>query len=48
MSDIQKALNRNQNETGGLAGLFEVKLSSKVMITTNIDIDCNFPNGQNG
>ena len=33
MSDIQKALNKNQSETGGLAGIFEVKLSSKVIGT---------------
>ena len=31
MSDIQKALHRNQSETSGLAGNSEVKLSSKVM-----------------
>ena len=48
MSDIQKALNRNQSETVGLTGIFEAKLSSKVMVTTNIDIDDRLITGQIG
>ena len=49
MSDIQKALNRNQSETIGLAGIFEVaKIKFQSDGTTKIDIDDRLINGQIG
>lgn len=47
-SDIDKALNRNQSETGGLAGLLNIKVNARVMLTTNIDISDRLINGQIG
>ena len=35
---INKALNRNQSETGSLAGLLNIKVNVGVMLTVNIDI----------
>ena len=45
---INKALNRNQNETGGLAGLLNIKVNAGVMLTVNIDIADRLINGQIG
>ena len=35
---IEKVLNRNQSETGGLARILEIKINARVMLTVNIDI----------
>ena len=45
---INKALNRNQSETGGPAGLFNIKVNARVMLTVNIDIADRLINGQIG
>ena len=45
---INKALNRNQSETGGLAGLLNIKVNARVMSTVNIDIADRLINGQIG
>ena len=45
---INKALNRNQSETGGLAGLLNIKVNARVMLTVNIDIADRLINGQIG
>ena len=45
---INKALNRNQSETGGLAGLFNIKINARVMLTVNIDIADRLINGKIG
>ena len=42
---INKALNHNQCETGGLAGLFNTKVNARVMLTVNIDIADRLING---
>ena len=46
MSNIQKDLNKNQIETGGLAGTLNVKVTAKVMLTVNINTDDRLINGQ--
>ena len=48
MSNIQRALNKNQSETGGLAGILSIKVNAKVMLTININIDDRLINGQMG
>ena len=48
MSNIQKALNKNQNETGGLAGTLNIKVNAKVLQTVDINIDDRLINGQIG
>ena len=45
---IEKALNRNQSETGGLAKILEIKINARVMLTVNIDIADRLINGQIG
>ena len=45
---INKALNRNQSETGGLAGLLNIKVNARLMLTVNIDIADRLINGQIG
>ena len=47
-SDISKALNRKQSETGGLARILHLKLEARVMLTCNIDIEDRLINGQIG
>ena len=48
MSNIQKALNKNQSETGGLAGTLNIKVNAKGMLTVTINIDDKLINGQMG
>ena len=36
-SVINRALNQNQSETGGLAGLLDIKVNARVMLTVNVD-----------
>ena len=43
---ITKALIRNQSETDCLAGLLNIKLNARVMLTVNIDIEDRLINGQ--
>ncbi|XP_057304469.1 ATP-dependent DNA helicase PIF5-like [Hydractinia symbiolongicarpus] len=45
---IEKALNRNQSETGGLATELKIKVGARVMLTVNIDIADRLINGQIG
>ena len=37
---INKALLRNQSQTGGLAQILHVKVNARVMLTANVDISC--------
>ena len=45
-SDISKAFNRKQSETGGLARILRLKLEARVMLTCNIDIEDRLINGK--
>ena len=45
---INKVLNRNQNETGGLAGILKIKMNARVMLIVNIDLQERIVNGQLG
>ena len=45
MSNIQKALNKNQSETGGLAGTLNIKVNTKVILRVTINIDDRLING---
>lgn len=45
---IEKARNRGQMETGGLARTLTLKVGAKVMLTANIDIESKLTNGQIG
>ena len=45
---INKALLRNQSQTGGLAQILQVKLNARVMLTANVDIEDRLINGQIG
>ena len=47
-SVINKVLNRNQMETGGLARILELKVNARVMLTSNIDVLDKLSNGQIG
>ena len=47
-SVINKVLNRNQMETGGLARILELKVNARVMLTSNIDVLDKRSNGQIG
>ena len=47
-SVINKVLNRNQMETGGLARILELKVNARVMLTSNIDVPDKLSNGQIG
>ena len=47
-SVIDKVLNRNQMETGGLARILELKVNARVMLTSNIDVLDKLSNGQIG
>ena len=48
ISIVTQTLNQSQSETAGLAEIFEFKLNSKVMLTSNLDISDNLGNGQLG
>ena len=41
-------LNKNQSETGGLAGKLELKINARVMLTVNVDVNDRLINGQIG
>ena len=43
---INQVLNRNQSETGGLAGILKIKINARVMFTVNIDLQDRLVNGQ--
>ena len=45
---IERALNKNQSETSGLARLLDIKKYARVMLTSNIDIADRLTNGQIG
>ena len=45
---INKVLNRNQSETGGLAEILKIKINARVMLTVNIDFHDRLVNGQLG
>ena len=45
---IEKVLNRNQSETGGLARILDIKVIARIMLTVNIDIADRLINGQIG
>ena len=47
-SDIFEIQNRKQSDTGGLALLLKVKIDTRVMITTNIDVSDRLVNEQLG
>ena len=36
--NIIELLNRNQSQAGGLAGVLDIKLNARVMLTVNIDL----------
>ena len=48
MQKSNKVLNRNQSETGGLAGILKIKINAKVMLIVNIDFQDRLANGQLG
>ena len=35
---VMEVSNRNQRETGGLAGVLDIKLNSRVILTVHIDL----------
>ena len=43
---INQVLYRNENETGGLAGILKIKINARVMLTVNIDLQDRLVNGQ--
>ena len=43
---INQVLNRNQSETGGLAGILKIKINARVTLTVNIDLQDRLINGQ--
>ena len=45
---IIEVSNRNQSETGGLAGVLDLKLNARIMLTVNIDFEDSLVNGQLG
>lgn len=47
-SDLETVYQRSQMDTGGLAHKTTIKLKSKVMLTTNIDVEDKLCNGQLG
>ena len=47
-SAINKVMNKNQSETGGLATKLNVKKDARVMLSTNVCVDDRLSNGQLG
>ena len=45
---IKEALDRNRTDTGGLASVIKIKVSSRVMLTVNVDLSDRLVNGQLG
>ena len=45
---IIELLNRNQSQAGGLAGVLDIKLNERVMLTVNIDLQDRLVNGKLG
>ena len=45
---INEVLNRNQSETGVLAGILKIKINARVMLTVNIFLQDRLVNGQLG
>ena len=45
---IDKALQRSQSQTGGLAHTLHIKINARVMLTVNVDIPDRLTNGQIG
>ena len=45
-SNIDQALNRNQSETCGLAGILQLKVNARVMLAVNVDQEERLMNGQ--
>ena len=45
---ITEVLNRNQGETRGLAGVLDIKLNARVILTVKIDSQDRLVNGQLG
>ena len=43
---INKVLNQNQIETGGLTRILELKVNAEVMLTSDIDVLDKLSNGQ--
>ena len=41
-------LNRNQSQSGGLAGVLDIKLNARLMLTVNIDLQDRLVNGKLG
>ena len=48
ISDIKEEQNRKQSEADDLASLLELKITARVMLTTNINIENRLINGQMG
>ena len=46
--DVREAQNQKMSETGDLASILELKISAKVMLKTNINIEDRLINGQKG
>ena len=46
--DIQKALCKRRNETGGIDYSIDIKEHAKVMLTTNLDVEDRLINGKDG
>ena len=45
---IIEVFNCSQSETGGLAGVLDIKLNARVMLTVNTDLQDRLGNGQLG
>ena len=48
LNTVNKALNRPQSQTGGLAKLLQLKVGARIMLTVNIDVLDRLINGQIG
>ncbi|XP_057297639.1 uncharacterized protein LOC130628671 [Hydractinia symbiolongicarpus] len=47
-AQINNVLNKSQSETGGLTAVLMIKVDSRVMLTSNVDIEDRLINGQVG